>query len=213
MLCLAALSQPAPSDSAYKPGHFFNRTITLRFNPFGLADPYDENISFGAEHVFRPQWSAGSDVAYVFNSVYLEESKIVHGFIVRPFIRYYFRQGRRSFLEAEGHFKYAAYQITDWLGRDVVNGVPSYEEFASFNFIKKVYGINIKTGGNLKLSRDGRFRLEGYVGVGVRLKNQGVKNGLYNRQVDVIPNIYNPVTTTVSIPLGVRFLYDIKRAH
>ncbi len=70
----------------------------LRFNVLGLADPLDQNLSFGFEHRFHPDWSAGTDAGWIFASQYVQHQKGVNGFIVRPFIRYYPDRNGTGFL-------------------------------------------------------------------------------------------------------------------
>ncbi|MGN6530814.1 MAG: hypothetical protein ACTHK0_03555 [Ginsengibacter sp.] len=108
--------------------------ITARLNFTGLLDGYDQNISVGAENRFSEHWSTGSDVAYIFNSGYLSESHSSSGFILRPFVRYYPENGRYGFFEAGFHYKHVAYKITDWVGKDDVNGQPSYQGIHYISF-------------------------------------------------------------------------------
>lgn len=191
--------------------YFPEKKIVIRFNFIGLLDPYDENISMGAEYRFNAHWSTGSDVAYIFNSIYLSESKKVNGFIFRPFIRYYPENHKKSFFEAEIHYKNVAYQITDWIGRDADNGVPAYEEYATFNYNKNVYGLHFKAGTQANLSRNKKLRLEVHLGLGIRYKKQGVNAGIYLRPRDLLfPDIYSPEYSIIVVPAGMRLLYDIK---
>jgi Protein of unknown function (DUF3575) len=190
--------------------YFPEKKIVGRFNFTGLLDAYDENISIGAEYRFNAHWSTGSDVAYIFKSIYLSESKDANGIILRPFIRYYPKKDNSGFLEAEIHYKYVAYQLTDWIGRDASNGVPAYEEYATFHYNKRVFGLNIKAGTDANLSRDKRLRLEVYLGLGIRFKMQGADIGTYIRQRGLFPELYNPQYSTLVLPLGMRLLCDIR---
>ncbi|MDQ6904099.1 MAG: DUF3575 domain-containing protein [Bacteroidota bacterium] len=183
------------------------KELTGRFNILGLTDIFDENISLGVEYTFHEHWSTGTDAAYIFDSYYLSQKKGTSGFMVRPFIRFYPDKKRIGFYEAELQYKFAAYRITDWLGRDATNGVPAYEEYTTFSYKKRVYGINIKAGRKEDLSRDKKFKMELYIGLGFRYKTQGVDNGTYVRRGNFI-NFYNPEYSTITVPLGVRFLYD-----
>jgi hypothetical protein len=190
--------------------YFPEKKIVGRFNFTGLLDVFDENISIGAGYRFSPHWSTGIDVAYIFKSIYLSESKVANGIILRPFIRYYPKKEKGGFLEAEIHYKYVAYRLTDWVGRDATNGVPAYEEYATFHYNKRVMGLNINAGTDENLSRDKRLRLEVYIGIGIRFKKQGADIGIYTRQRELFQNLYNPQYSTVVLPLGMRLLYDIK---
>ena len=190
--------------------YFSVKKIIGRFNFTGLLDGFDQNISIGVEYRFNTQWSTGSDAAYIFRSVYLSESKNVNGVILRPFIRYYLSKNGSGFVEAEIHYKYVTYQLTDWIGREVTNGVPAYEEYTTLIFHKRAFGLNIKVGDNVNLTRDKKFRLEPYIGLGIRFKKQGVDNGVYGRNRRSFGAIYDPEYSTIVLPLGMRLVYDIK---
>lgn len=184
--------------------------ITARFNFFGITDIFDENISIGGEYRYNDHWSAGTDVAYIYNSIYLSQSKKIRGYIIRPFLRYYPDEKRNSFFEAQLHYKSVAYYLTDWIDKDVVNGVPGYQEYTSFHYNKKVYGINIIAGKKANLSRNKKLKLELYIGVGYRYKTQGSDIGSYLRQRGNNISIYNPEYSTLALPMGASLVYAIK---
>lgn len=186
-----------------------SKKIIGRFNFLGLLDPLDENVSIGVEYKFAPQWSSGMDAAYIFNSEYLKGSKHCAGFIFRPSIRFYPNNGRHGYFEAELHYKHVAYRLTDWLGKDVVDGVPSYEEYTTFHFIKNAYSITFKTGTWSYLTNDKKLRMEYYIGLGMRFKNQYVKNGSYSPDTDIFGGLYNPNYATPVFPMGIRLVYDL----
>ena len=192
-----------------KPGTV-GRMIGIRFNVTGLADFFDQNISFGGEYKFAPLWSAGTDVGYVFHSNYLSESKFTSGIILRPFIRYYLDKDGRGFLEGQIHYKKVSYEITDWIGRDVSNGVPAYEEYTSFKYRKRVFDLRINIGDNVSLSRDEKLMLEPYIGIGVRFKKQGVDGSVYQRGNRWLGKLYDEKYSSVVLPLGLRLVYQVR---
>lgn len=202
IICYSGTSQQLDNTSS-------SRTVTGRFNFMGFMDYYDVNFSIGAEYRLKPNLSVGSDIAYIYQSAYLYESKNSKGFIFRPFLRIYTGKDRRGFFETELHYKFVSYKITDWIARDVTNGVPAYEEYTTFHFRKNVFGVNIKTGTQANLSKDKRFRLEFYVGLGIRFKNQGTDEGSYIRQRGFFVDLYRPHYSSVTFPAGARLLYDI----
>jgi hypothetical protein len=184
--------------------------LYVRFNFLGLLDLSDENLSIGMEYRFRPKWSTGSDIAWIFNSSYLStQSNSANGFMVRPFIRYYPSKNKNRFFEAELYYKFVSYKIQDWLGHDPVNGIPSYEEFTTFHYNKNVLDIHIKRGTQLSLTKDHRLRMEFIYGLGLRWKWQRVKNGIYNLS-GYLGTIYDPEVKTLVIPATIRLLYKIK---
>jgi hypothetical protein len=155
--------------------------LLLRFNALGLADPLDENLSFGIEHRFHPNWSTGTDAGWIFASHYMQNSSRANGFIVRPFIRYYPNENGIGFFEVELHYKYVGYKTEDWLGRNPVNNVPAYEEYTTFELQKHIAGIHFKAGLLANISRNERLKFEFTGGLGVRYKWQKVRDGVYTR--------------------------------
>ena len=186
--------------------------ILLRFNVLGLADPFDQNLSFGYENRFQSHWSAGSDAAWVFNTLNFDHLKGVNGLIVRPFIRYYPRNPA-SFWEAELHYKYVAYKIEDWLGRVPVNNVAAYQEFTTFNLQKHAADIHLKWGSQSNLSRDQKLKIEFLTGLGVRFKWYKVRDGIYTTPRGII-NINNPSSDQTFITpvflVNIRLVYVLK---
>jgi hypothetical protein len=108
------------------------------------------------------------------------------------------------------HYKYAAYQITDWLGKDVNNGQAAYEEYTTFHFRKKVWGLHLIGGGSANLTEDKRLRMEFYLGLGMRYKRQYVINGTYLRPNGAFVELYDAHYNTVVLPMGVRLVYDLR---
>lgn len=188
-----------------------NKTLTLRWNPLGVLAIWDQNLSFGFEKKFSGQWSYGADIAYIFYSDYLSKSKRSNGYMIRSFVRYYFKENKRDFIETELQYKRMAYEISDWIGKDVVNGIPAYEEFEMFDYIKHVYGIHMKVGTQTKLSADERWRVEWYAGLGYRWKNQGPKEGQYQRRTGLGLQIYDPKFSSVVFLMGCRLLFDLNK--
>lgn len=191
----------------------FHREHHLHFNFLGIADEMDRNLSFGAALAMNKIWSAGIDVAYIFDSKYLTESRLTRGVILRPFLRYYFDEDRSGFLEGNIHFKSVNYKLRDWLGKDIVNGFPSYEEYTSFHFKKRVIGLDMKIGRRFELSRNERLQMEVYVGIGYRYKKQGPDDGTYRRNRDLAFSLYEPEYSYASVPAGLRLTYQLNKTE
>lgn len=207
--CLNASGQTSDATSSVQNRE--KREITARFNFIGLLDPYDENLSFGAEYKFMTHWSTGMDIAYIFRSDYLPKSKLSQGYNLSPFIRYYYpRANGKTFLEAALRYKHVSYQLEGWVGKDIVDGLPSYEEYSTFHYLKNVYEINFKTGTTENLTRDKRLACEFYLGLGLRIKKQGSDNGSYYPDRNWLIRLYDPRYTTLTIPLGARLIYKMK---
>lgn len=189
-------------------------TLLLRFNPLGLIDFTDQNISTGVEYRFKDKWSAAVDAAYIFRSNNIQNLQSSKGFIIRPAVRKYFSRQLNHYLEAELHYKYVANTIEDWVDRGVVNGTAAYEEYTKFRFTKQVAGLQVKMGVQESLVQKKWLWIEVYVGLGVRKKWQDTHlppdasytflqrmfNDDLNRKDAVFP----------VFPGGVRLLFKIK---
>lgn len=184
--------------------------LFVRFNLLGIADVLDENFCIGLEHRFHPNWAIGADAGWIFFSRYISQSKGANGVLARPFIRYYPSKNGGGFIEAELHYKYVSYKIQDWVGREPVNNIPTYQEYTTFHYKKNAAGIHIKGGFQADIGRDGKFKLELTGGVGVRWKWQGVKDALYNRQIGNGGNIYSPKYFGPVVPMNMRLLYVLQ---
>jgi len=187
----------------------FERKWMIRLNPLGLADPFETNFSMGAEYIFRDRWAVAADASWVIESRYFSNAKSSGGMIFRPAVRYYFNEKRTAFLELEGQYKEVGYTIHDWLGKNDVNGVSAYEELTDFRFQKNVWGLHIKGGLKAPISRSKKFWIEGYWGVGFRVRRTFIRNepnSSYNASGDNFFNGANDATLP-AVPVGLRLLY------
>ena len=186
------------------------KTLLLRVNPLGLLDFNDNNLSIGAEYRFKPAWSVSADIAYIFDN-YTEDLKRTRGFIFRPAVRKYYGRQLNSFFEAELHYKYVSYTLEGWVNRNVVNGTPSFEQYTRYHLIKKVAGLQIKTGAQERLIKD-RLWIEIYAGVGIRAKWQDTDLPP-NSEVQVLRSFGSDLNKKFlivpAIPSGIRFLFRL----
>lgn len=184
----------------------FKKSLLARFNFPGIIDPIDHNLSFGAEYIFHPKYSVGMDAAWIFASGYIYDDKRTNGILLRPFFRYYPHAQSNFFIEAEGHYKYASYSLEDWLGKEPENGVPAYQVFTKFQYIKQVAGIHILTGTRFYISKNHLLSMEATAGLGVRWKWQAAKNGIYRPAIFDV----NLSGFTTVVPVNVRLCYSFK---
>jgi hypothetical protein len=184
----------------------------IRANPLGVIDLGDQNISTGTEYRFSKKWAVGIDLAYIFYST-MPDMKRTNGYIIRPAVRRYLGKGLTTYLEAELHYKYVAYNLQGWVGYGVVNNVAAWEEYRSFNFIKRVAGIQFKIGIQEKLVKDWLW-IEPYIGIGARRKwqDQGLPdNATYSVQRGWTRDRVSPkVTDYIALPAGIRLLFKLR---
>jgi hypothetical protein len=150
--------------------------LYLRNVPSGLLDFLDGNINLGSEYRFSGTWSATLDAGGIFYSQYFEKNRRATGFLLRPGVRVYPGKSKDYFVELQLHYKQVMYHIRDWIDRDVVNGVATYEELKTFRYRKRVMGVHIMGGMKKYLGRSHRLFIEVYSGLGVHFKDQYLVN-------------------------------------
>ena len=181
----------------------------LRFNILNLADVSEPNVSFGAERRISRFVSVAIDAGYIIFSQRFREGNS-SGFIIRPAVRY-FPDNSKVFLEAELHYKQHIHRIYDWVGRDIVGGVATYQEYKQFKLKKEVIGPHLKFGSLIPASK--RLWFEIYVGVGLHYRRYTVpeeKDFVYT-----FNQLFEQVSTgqtekLVAIPIGGRILYRLR---
>src|SRR5690606_1821713 len=144
-----------------------------------------------------------------FHSGYYSNQKNSNGFIFRPAVRHYFTASGKHFIEAEFHYKVVNHEMEDWLGRDVVEGVPSYEQFTNFIYRRQSLGVNIKTGVQSRVSKNDKLWLEFYLGLGLRKRWEGLHNepnSIFNNANTMFRNM-SENEIYPAVPIGLRLLY------
>ena len=186
-----------------------NYKTSVSISPLVLANT-DGQLMAGIEHRSGKNWAYAIDVGYIFSTYYLSDIKKAKGFELRPAIRYYYRKSKRSYWQAQFFYKRVDYQFRDWLGKDVVNGTPSYERLQEFSFRKNVLSLSFMNGAIIPLS-DHIF-LDLYGGVGARYKEQAITeaNSLYEPVERETPLIYGPKVWSICAPVGVKLSFVLK---
>jgi hypothetical protein len=82
--------------------------------------------------------------------------------------------GQRLFPRAGLHYRFVNHRMSGWIGRNTVNGVPSYEEYGGFTLRKIEAGPVIKGGRLIALSD--KIWLELYIGLGVMRRKYVIVN-------------------------------------
>lgn len=218
LLCLLLLLMAGAGNAqSYSSRTWRNDTgkIYLRANLLGLIDVFDGNASFGAEYRLNRSWSVTMDAGYIFYSLYNGKAEKASGILLRPAIRKYTSKYRDRFIDLQLHYKNVAYNIYDWLGKDVVNGVPTYEELKVFQYRKRVMGAQILFGGREELTWNHRLFLEVFVGLGLRYKEEWLPKEA-NSRYDLNNSSYFRNASSEkanhllpALPIGVRFIYAL----
>jgi hypothetical protein len=151
--------------------------IRLRWQPLGLINVFDMNVTVGAEYNYAVNKGITFDAGYIFASLYGENGfadniNPASGVILRAGHRWYLGKYSLSMIETEAGLKKATYKSGEqWVGRNVVGGVPAYEELMRITSKKEVYTFNVKYGRRFVFNRNGPMSLELLFGLGIRYRN------------------------------------------
>lgn len=198
--------------------------IYLRHNPLGWIDLFDGNITLGAEYRFNRTWSATMDVGGIFYSTYVPKTRQTAGLLVRPGVRVYPGKYKDYFIDLQLHYKEVMYRVKDWIERDVVQDVASYEELTKFRYIKRVMGVHIMGGVKQYLTDNRRFFMEVYLGLGVHFREEGPYHQPPDSRYDQAFTIFRPRTNgndpntnntsgksiVPALPGGLRIIYRLR---
>jgi len=189
--------------------------IYLRFSPFGLLDLLDENFTVGGEYRFNNTWSATMDAGFIFNSQYMNHCDRATGVLLRPGIRKYAGKKKDYFFDLQFHYKDIMYHMNDWIQRDIVGGVSTYEQLAKFRYRKQVYGIHLTAGGKEFFTKDHRLFMEVTAGFGLHFKKIGTWHEGNSRYEDPYSlsandNAFRVNTVVPALPVSIKLVYRLK---
>ncbi len=210
LLLLVAATVAASAQKPTKPPVIYKKAIS--FSPLALAD-MDHTILLTGEYRLNNKLGLVLDAGYIFASDYLSETQKTWGFNIRPSVRFYYGKRNKAYLQGQAFYKSATYTLHDWIGKDCVDGVPTYEELKNFDYRKKVAGFNIIAGGVLPLSPSHKWLIDLYGGLGFRHKTHHMvnePNACYNIGDGFLLDFYQQEITTISVPMGVRITYVLQ---
>lgn len=186
--------------------------LSIRANVFGLIDVFDGNLSGGVEYGLGRRSALTADLGMIFYSAYVNNASASLGFHFKPNYRYYFTDRRRGFFDAGLLFKQVGYRVNDWLEKGIVNGVSRYQEHQKFVYQKNVLGLQIMSGYKAPLDKQGKFWLEFYGGLSVRMKWNKVKNmpdAAYRRGSSLFDEDPSKTSYWPGVPAGMRLVIRV----
>jgi len=188
----------------------FNYKTAVSFNPSVLAG-LDYTAMFGAEYRWKEKFAFTLDAGYVFYSDYFRQGvKGTSGFSIRPGIKIYPATERQYYFQFSIFYKQVDYKIYDWLGKDCVNQIPTYEQLQDFRYRKKTLSFNILRGRNFRIND--YIIVELYAGLGVKIKDQGPteKFACYrNLEAGIINRTFQDHQVTASVPIGIKVVVPV----
>jgi hypothetical protein len=151
--------------------------IRLRWQPFGLINSFDMNLTLGTEYIYAERKGISADLGYIFASTYGNNGgtaslRPATGGIFRLGHRWYMGKRSPQFIETEAGLKLARYRSEEtWVGRGVVAGVPAFQELMIYSSRKEVYTLNVKYGFRVDFGPKSPISMEMLMGLGVRYRN------------------------------------------
>lgn len=221
MLCLFLLLAAGAGNAQVVSSKYWRADVDtgklyFRMNPAGLIDFFDMNFTIGGEYRINHTWSATMDAGYIFFSQYAGRVKSASGILLRPGIRKYAGKRKDFFLDLQFQYKVVNYRVEDWLEKNVVNDVATYEEYKNFRYYKRVFGGHFMIGGREYLSKNRRWFFEVYAGIGLHFKKEGMPdetNSRYEERntIRVFSNT-SGVTNRISpaFPAGIRLVFRFR---
>jgi len=184
--------------------------VRIGFSPLALAQ-IDFTLLPTAEIQLSDRLILNGEAGYIFSSLYLNEKSYnaAQGFIARVSPKIFTGHTRRFYLAPQFFYKKVSHRIEDWLGKDVVGGVPSYSQYQRFRYERRIYGTNLTCGVYLPLDRKGRNSLDLYAGLGVRWKKAEVTDVPRAAYRTNIQFFGDEGLTTASTPIGARLLFAL----
>lgn len=147
----------------------------ISFNPFALIE-IDYTALVGYENKLAPKIFLSTEAGYIFSSGYIGSrngsSSNGTGFLIRPSVKWFVAENNRFYLQPQIFYKQVTHKVYDWLGKDVVNGVPAYEQLQDFKYRRKIIGFNAVSGFVLPLDHRRKGFIDLYFGIGVRYKKK-----------------------------------------
>ncbi len=201
------------SSAAQTTQQVYHFKTAVSFNPTVLAAT-DNMVMIGGEHRLKKRFALVLDAGYIFDSYlsFQEVIKTTTGFTVRPGVRLYNGRDKRGYLELNVFYKQVNYKLYDWLGKDCVNGIETYEQLQKFTYRKKTVSFNFLTGRQFRLSN--KLLLDLYGGLGVKIRNQGPaeSSSCYreNERRSLLGNRFARHDVLASFPFGVKLLLPVK---
>lgn len=150
----------------------------ISFSPLALLQ-VDFTLMGGYEYRPKPGLGLVLEAGYIFGSAVVnsnnsDELLTGTGFIVRPALRKYIGDRQVFYVQPQLFYKEVTHRITDWLGRDCVEDVPTYSSLETFRLRRHVMGGNMVFGLMAPLSKRHKLFLDFYAGIGYRYKTEKI---------------------------------------
>jgi hypothetical protein len=188
----------------------------IHFSPLAVLQ-IDYTLMAGAEYRLRPNLALVLEGGYIFASSYLDELQNQSGgtgFIIRPAMRWYMGKKNRFYFQPQMFYKLVTHKKYDWVGRDCVDEVPSYEELTEFKYRRHISGANVMIGRIVPLGRSGKRFVDFYLGMGVKYKKSVIVNETHSCFMP--PNAFTIANDDPdngffpNVPAGVKLIFSIR---
>ena len=185
----------------------------LSFNPHGLVEPEQGAIGLGAGYRFNKRIEAWVEGSYLYNGIVSESDFTgLKGFRAIVSGKYFYQNKYGFFVGAE--FRVKQYSFDDhgtFFNAQTNTTIDNYPYKAQHTLI----GGGVFWGKRFKITGDGKFELEGNIGIGVKHRSISRKNvaagyaiaeDIYHREVFINRDIDADLPY---FPATVRFIYHL----
>jgi hypothetical protein len=193
--------------------------FAVSISPFALIQ-VEPTLMLGVEYRRSRDISFCVDGGYIMASGYLLRSGVagentngVSGFTIRPSIKYFINEKKNFYLQPQLLYKQVMHQRYDWLGKEPVNGVATYERLEHFRYRRRIYGLNLMAGAMVALSKKTNSAyFDFYFGFGVRKKTATVLDAggsTYQTQTLIGNTATADHSMYPSVPAGMRVIIPL----
>lgn len=192
------------------------RGFYLSFNPHSLLEPEQGAVGLGVGYRFNKRIEVWTEFNYLFRGLYHpdDEFKNLHGFRSITSFKYFYDNKHGFFVGAE--FRIKKYSFNDKSNFENLQAGDSLLNF-KYKPSHTLIGGAVFWGKRFKLGANGKFEMEGNIGIGVKERTIDQKNvpagytQIKYRAPDTFPDFFKGVESTIPyLPAIVRFIYHFE---
>ena len=187
--------------------------LYLSFNPHSLLEPEQGGVGIGAGYRFTRRIEVWTEFNYLFRAFFHPDNdfKNLHGFRSITSIKYFYNNKHGFFVGAE--FRIKKYSFYD---QSSFENLQAGDSLLNFNYkpTHTLFGGAAFWGKRMKLTANGKFEMEGNIGIGAKYRKIDRKNvpagytQIKYRAPDTRPNTDEEAAYPY-FPAIVRFIYHL----
>lgn len=208
---ISSLNINAQKNHKYTP--VFQKGLYISFNPHSLLEPEQGGVGLGVGYRFTKRIEVWTELNYLFRGFYRADNDFtnLHGFRSITSFKYFYNNKHGFFIGAE--FRIKKYSFYD---KSSFENLQAGDSLLNFNYkpTHTLIGAAAFWGKRFKLGANGKFEMEGNIGIGVKYRTIDRKNvpagytQIKYRAVDTRPNTDEEAAYPY-FPAIVRFIYHL----